>query len=216
MRRGLASRLGVAGLVGIALASGLGLSACVRRVRPTTAVIPTSAAATDFTAHALPIYRLVTNEALIDTPSRLLVLQVRLEAASDAGYSFAAQDLVIVLPDGTKARIFDRARAFELLRRTTIAEADFGYLQRPGYVPGGIAPYSRQPLVDMVGSRLLSDGIFDAANPLQGYVIVDTGAARTTLDGATVEVVAHRMTDSAPTRVAYQLVTAPQPATEAP
>ena len=202
--------------VAMVLAGGLATSACVRRVRAPTATADGVLTATDFTVHALPIYRLVTSETLIDTPSRLLVLQVRLEGTGEASYMFAAQDLVIALPDGTRAHVFDRARAVELLRRTAIAQADFSYLQRGGYVPGGIAGYSRRPLADLVSSRLLTEGTFDAATPLQGYVVVDTGAARTTLDGAVVEVVARRMTDSARTRFAYQLATAPHQPSEAP
>ena len=109
-----------------------------------------------------------------------------------------------------------KSKTFELLRRTAIAEADLAYLQRPGYVPGGIAVYSRQPLAEMVAGKLLGDGLFDAANPLQGFVIVDTGAERSTLDGTVVQVVAHRLTDSAPSRVAYQLATAAHAPSAAP
>jgi hypothetical protein len=203
--------------IGGALILSLGNSACVRRSRqPLPPPTDTIAQATDFTANALPVYRLVTQESLIDIPSRLLVLQVRLEGSGTASYMFNAQDLIIALPDGTHARVFDRARAQELLRRTLIAEADFVYQQRAGYEPGGIAPYSRQAIADMVATRLLTEGSFDAANPLQGYVVVDTGVARSTLDGTTVEVVAHRAADAAPARFAYELATAPHDATTAP
>jgi hypothetical protein len=172
--------------------------------------------AAGFSAHAIPLYRLVPNQGEIDTPSRLLVLQLRLEGGGDSGYAFSTQDLAIVFADGSRARVFDRARAFELLRRTIIAEADLSYLRRRPYVPGGIAPPARQPVAERVAGRLLGDGMFDAANPLQGFVIVDTGAARTSMDGAVVEVLAHRLSDSAPSRVAYQLATAPHAPASAP
>lgn len=193
---------------GMSLAVGallLAGSGCLRRTGEPTTPVATGAEPAAFGTHALPIYRLVANPLYIDTPSRLLVLQVRLESPDGTAYTFTPRELAVVLPDGSRARIFDRPRAFELLRRTIIAEADFAYLQRPDHPPGGIAPGSRAAIADLVASRLLADGLFDASQPLQGYVIVDVGAARTSLDGATVEVTATRMTDATPVRAAYRL-----------
>ncbi len=219
---------------GIALLSlnCLATSGCIRRVRrsepaptattttatttsatTTTTTTTTNQAGSEFSAHALPVFRLVTNEALIDSPSRLLVLQVRLESVGEGGYAFTPQDLTIALPDGTQGRFFDRPRALELLRRTTIADADFNYLQRDGHAPGGIDPYSRVPLAEMVGNNLLSNGSFSQGAALQGYLVVDIGTARTSLDGAVVEVVAHRLADATPSRSTFQLATVPRAGT---
>jgi len=208
MRRGMTWRLGILAAIALVLTSGLGATGCFRRVRRPAAT-SAAAAPSDFTAHALPIYRLVTSEVLIDSPSRLLVLQVRLESLGPTTYAFAPQDLRIALPDGSQARVFDRPRAIELLRRTAIADADFNYLLRDDHVPGGIAPYSRQPIADLVGSRLLAEGVFGAGQALQGYAVIDIGSARMSLDGTVVEVTAHRLTDSVPSRSTYQLATSP-------
>ncbi|MDX2168806.1 MAG: hypothetical protein SF182_17165 [Deltaproteobacteria bacterium] len=185
-------------------------SGCFRQVR-SAGPAPSAAGGTatgEFTTHALPVYRLATSEVLVDSPSRLVVFQVRLEGG-DSSYAFTPRDLTIALPDGTQAVIFDQARAVELLRRTTIANADFSYLQRDGHVPGGIAPYSRQPIAEMVASRLLSEGSFGAGEALQGYVVADVGTARMSLDGTVVEVTARRLPDAAPTRATFVLATAP-------
>jgi len=216
MRRGAGRWVEIAALAGLVLVSGLLASGCVRRViRSAPAAAAAPAQPTDFTAHALPIYRLVATPMLIDLPSQLLILQVRLESPDGTSYAFTPRELAIILPDGTHARVFDRPRAFELLRRTTIADADFGYLLRDGHPPGGIAPYSRAAIADMVAGRLLADGLFGSGQALQGYVVVDVGAARTSLEGAVVEVVATRLTDSVPSRATYRL-SAPAPSSGAP
>ena len=193
----------------LVLAGSLTSSGCIRRVRQPAAAPATSQAASTISTHALPVFRLVTSEVLIDAPSRLLVLQIRLEGGDATAYAFALQDLTVTLPDGTQARVFDRARAIELLRRTTIADADFGYLLRDGHAPGGIAEYSRAQISDMVAGRLLSNGVFGAGQALQGYAVVDIGTARMSLDGTVVDVIANRVDDFAPARASFQLTSAP-------
>jgi hypothetical protein len=49
---------------------------------------------------------------------------------------------------------------------------------------------------------------------LQGYVVIDTGTALMSIEGASFEVVARRLGDDAPARYAYQL--RPAPAAETP
>jgi hypothetical protein len=203
-------RVGVVVGALLVLLGSLTSSGCIRRVGQPSAAPATSQAASTISTHALPVFRLVTSEVLIDAPSRLLVLQVRLEGGGDAAaYAFALQDLTVTLPDGTQARVFDRARAIELLRRTTIADADFGYLLRDGHAPGGIAEYSRAQISDMVAGRLLSNGVFGAGQALQGYAVVDIGTARMSLDGTVVDVIANRVDDFAPARASFQLTSAP-------
>jgi hypothetical protein len=204
-------RVGVAVSTVLLMIGSLSSTGCIRRVRPT----PTAAAGAptapippgEFSAHALPVFRLVTSEVLIDSPSRLVVLQVRLD--SDTPYAFDPRNLTVTLPDGSRAQVFDRARAMALLRRTSIAEADFSYLQRDGHAPGGIPPYSRQAIADMVASRLLFEGVFGAGQPMTGYAVVDVGTARMSLDGTKVDVSAQRLADAAPNHSTFVLSTNP-------
>jgi hypothetical protein len=202
-------RVGVAVSTVLLMIGGVSSSGCFRRVRTTAApgAPAVNVAPGEFSTHALPVFRLVTSEVLIDSPSRLLVFQIRLD--SETTFAFEPQDLTVALPDGSQAQVFDRARATELLRRTIIADADFSYLQRDGHAPGGIAPYSRQAIADMVAGRLLVEGLFGAGQPMQGYAVVDVGTARMSLEGAVVEVTAHRVADAAPTRSTFVLATAP-------
>lgn len=163
------------------------------------------AQATDFTLVALPVYRLVASPGLLDSPSRLLAVQVRLEAVDGASYAVAPDDLSIALPDGTQARIFDRPRATQLLQRALIADADMSYLLRPDHLPGGLGTFAASALSSMLQENLLGPGTFGAGQPLQGYVVIDTGQPMMSLDGASFSVVAHRVGDDLPTRYAFQL-----------
>ena len=166
---------------------------------------PGDSQSADFTVSALPVYRLVSSPALADSPSRLLVVSLRLEGTGEASYAYTSSNLHVLLPNGNRARVFDRARALELLRRTTIVEADMTYLLRPDHQPGGIGEFTRSAVAEMVAANLLADGPFAAGRPLQGYVVIDTGTALMSIEGASFEVVARRLGDDAPARYAYQL-----------
>jgi hypothetical protein len=173
---------------------------------PLTTAPPTAATAVDFTATVTPVFRLVAGPALIDLPSRVLVVRLTLAASSQAAYyAFTPSDLSIVLPDGTRARILDPPRAEELLRRTTIAEADLSYLNQADHVPGGLSDDVRDSFLFMVRGQLLAAGTFGPGQPLEGYLVVDTERPVMTLDGAAVEVVAQRFGDEAPARFATQV-----------
>ena len=202
-----------AGMWMIALGLGwvVAVGGCIPRqtTAPATSEPVRQATANDFTVVAVPVYRLVTGPAMLDAPSRLLVVQLRIVSTGDAGYAFAPGDLTVKLPDGTHARIFDRARADELLRRMLLAEADMNYLLRPDHVPGGVGQYSASALTAMIEQNMLGDGISNPGQPLQGYVVIDTGQALMSLDGASFEVIARRLGDDAPARYAYQVATAP-------
>jgi hypothetical protein len=174
------------------------------------------AAATDFQVVAIPVYRLVASPGLLDLPSRLLVVQLRIEGTGDASYTFSPGDLTVALPDGTRARLFDPARVDEVLQRTLIAEADMSYLMRPGHLPGGIGKFSAAAVAEMIARNLLGPGTFGPGQPLQGYVVIDTGEALLSLDGASFEVIARRQGDDAPARYAYQFAAAPTGATGTP
>jgi hypothetical protein len=189
---------------------------CIPRVTPNATPAGTAPRAeqTAFTVTALPVYRLVTSPVVADEPSRLMVIQVRLASVDEALLQFTPQDLTLTLPDGTYGRVFDRARSLELLRRTTLAEADMAYLQQPDHVPGGISQAVVPQLAEAVRSNLLGDGVFGGSQALEGFLVVDTGQPLPTFDGAAIEVVAHRVSDATPARYAYQFARTP-PATEA-
>lgn len=202
----------------IGLGVALTTAGCVPRPSATPKETVRAATAEDFAVVAVPVYRLVTSPALLDAPSRLVVVQVHITSTGPHSYSVAPGDLTVALPDGTHARIFDRARAGQLLRRTLLAEADMSYLLRPNHVAGGVGTYSASALTEMIERNLLADGIANPEQPLQGYVVIDTGQVMMSLDGASFEVIARRLGDDAPARYAYQLATAPYgaPATGTP
>jgi len=187
-----------------------GAVGCVRRRVPAAAAAqPGAQAASPITVTALPVFRLITTPVLVDSPSRLLVIQVRLSTGSEGAYHFAPDGLVLTLPNGGRARVFDRDRALILLQRTSLAEANLNYLQQPDHPEGGVNPYVRPQLAEMVGSQLLTYGVFGGGQVLQGYLVVDTGESLMSLDGAAIEVVAYRLSDSTPRRDTYQFATAP-------
>ncbi len=194
----------------VALALGCGACTWLGGGEVRTAPVAPEPPPAGFFVAAVPVYRLVTSEYLLDVPSRLLVLQVRLESTGSDSFSARVQDLGIVLPDGSPARVFDATRARVLLARTLLGEADLGYLQRAERLPGGISAYSRSALADMVSANLLEEGAFGPGQPLQGYVVIDTGQALPSLDGAAFELVARRLGDDTPTRYARQLGPTPE------
>jgi hypothetical protein len=205
--RMLSARPDTAVMLLLALATAAG---CLRRpVSATGPGAPGHPDAAPITVTALSAYRLVTNRVVIDSPSRLLVIQLRLAADDAATYEFTTDDLVLHLPNGGEARVFDRARAVQLLRRTTLAEADLRYLQQPDHAPGGMSDYVRPQMTDMVEANLLNKGTFDGGTALQGYVVVDTGESFLTLDGGAIEATAHRLGDGATARTAYQFAAVP-------
>lgn len=157
---------------------------------------------------ARPAYRLVTNRMLADAPSRLLVIQVRLSSTDDRALSLTPEDLAVVLPTGESRRVFDRRRALELLRRTMLAEGDLSYVHRDDYVPSGMDDSVRPQLTDMIIGNLLSEGPLTNDYTVQGFVIVDTGVALPSLAGASLEVVAHHLSDSEAAHGTYQFAAA--------
>lgn len=200
---------------GIALGTLLaGAAGCdfLRGTRATSAAPPTPVAASlgGLTVSALPVCRLVADPLLVDSPSRLLVLQVRVGTILDRPLSVTPDDVALVLPNGQRARVFDRGRAMELVRRTTLADPDLAYLQRPeSYVPGGLDDSTRAGLSEMIVSNLLTEGAFTNESPAQGFVVVDTSVPLTSLQGTTLEVVAYRLSDSQPAHGTYQFAAAP-------
>jgi hypothetical protein len=186
----------------------LAVAGCIPRKTAvhTPAAIPATTTHA-FTAVAVPVYRLVANSALLDAPSRLLVVQLRVMSSGDDSYTVTPGDLTVALPDGTHARVFDNVRASELLRRTMVADADMSYLLRPNHLPGGVGDYSSLALAQMIQTNLLADGTAAPGQPVQGYIVIDTGQAVMSLQGASFEVIARRVGDYAAARYAYQVAT---------
>ena len=151
---------------------------------------------------AAPIYRLVLDPALANVPSRLMVVQVRVGTIGDAALSVAPADVTLTLPDGEPARILDRARAIEVLHRTMLASA--------GTTPtSGVSDSTPLMPAEGLAGNLLSDGVFTNGQTLHGLLVVDTGAPLVSLDGASVQVTAYRLSDSAPVVLTYQLASVP-------
>ncbi|MGD9762877.1 MAG: hypothetical protein AB7V27_04095 [Candidatus Binatia bacterium] len=195
---------------GLALLVLFGASACALPAwlggRPAVPPTPGEGVGSpvDFAVTAAPVFRLVANPALLDVPSRLLVMRVVLQGTGQSYFGFGLQDFKVAFPDGTTARVFDQPRALELLRRTMIADADMSYLAR-GEQGGGVSDDVRESYHFMISNKLLSDGSFGPQQPLEGYVVIDTQQPLMSLSGASLEVVARRVGDDAPTRYACQL-----------
>jgi hypothetical protein len=174
----------------------------------TPAAAPAAAPAPSmFAVSAIAPYRLVASPAALDFPSRLLVVQIYLTTQTGETLHFTPEEVVITLPRGDRARVFDQARATELLVRTMLAQADFAYLaQGDSRSAGGIDEYNRPQLTESVRQNLLSVSSFDANTALNGYIIVDTGEPLTNLDGTAMEVVVHRVEDTTPVRKDFRFV----------
>lgn len=217
--------VGIGAVLLLSCGTGCNMQFRPRGYRPTPlpAATPLPVAAGELAVSARPAYRLVTSPILADAPSRLLVLQVRVNSGDDRALTLAADDLAIILPTGEQRRVFDRGRALELLRRTTLAEADFSYTRQEGYVPGGVDAAVLPELNALVVSQLLNEGAFTGGYVVQGYVVVDTGVALASLDGSSFHAVAYRLSDSVPAQGTYQFgsaatatpTTTPLPATQA-
>ena len=209
-------RAGIAAGAMLVAAAGCTLPDFFHPKQPTPVVPPTpqGMVSNDFTVSALVAYRLAISPALADLPSRLLVVQLRLSGSQVGVLSLTGDDVQLVLPNGEPGRVFDRGRALELLRRTTLADGDLSYVQRGG-PPGGLDDAARLQMTEMIQSNLLIEGVFTADQPIQGFVVVDTGTALSSLDGVSFDVIAYRLRDSAAAHGAYRFAAAP-PSTGAP
>lgn len=197
------------------------VASCMQRAAPAPSpTAPPPAPLTGLTITALPVYRLIATPFTADLPSRLLVLQVRIDSSVDRALSFSPSDVSFILPNGQRAVVFDRGRAMALLHRMTLGDADLSYVQRDdNHPPGGLDPGAAAQLNDSVMGSLLSEIAFNNEHGIQGYLVVDTGVPLTTLSGSTVEVVAYRLSDSQPAGGQYQFAAAAPAApaaTEAP
>jgi hypothetical protein len=176
--------------------------------------VTTTGVAPSVLVSALPTYRLIVDPILADIPSRLLVLRARIETLGDDTLAFRPSGMNLRLPDGKRARVFDRARAEALLARATLGLIDLTYVQAGRrHVPGGLAGPVEARLKQRVKDELLEYGNVTRARAIEGYLVVDILAPRTSLDGLTLEVVATRVGDAAAARDTYQFAATAAPAT---
>ena len=194
-------------------ASGCPLRDILRIGTPTPLPAPTPPAPVQISA--LPVYRLIVSDVLADVPSRLIAVYVRVYAKDDARVNVSTNDMTLSLLSGEQGRVFDRARAVQILHRTTLGDADLSYLQG-AHAPGGLGGYSQSQLTAVVLNRLFNDTVLSTSNsPVEGYVIVDTLQAVPSLTGASMAITVHAVDDGTPMQATYEIVP-PQPRTPIP
>ena len=147
------------------------------------------------------VYRLVVGPRWADAPSRLLVVYARVQNAGDQSIAFRPEEMRIQLTDGESGRVFDRARAAELLRRTNFGDAE------PA-AGGTRMVWSEVALDDQVLHSLMDATDLSPGQIVEGFLIVDVGHPVASLEGAALEVVGTRSSDMAPVRNTYRFVKA--------
>ena len=183
----------LAALVGAGgCAPAAGYRADVSATKPTTVTQAPKAPSIRITAR--PSYRLIVKPQESDAPTRLVVLYVRIKPASDGPLRFSPSNVRVSLPDGTSAAVFDHARAEVLLERLNLGVGNLAYVTNGSrrYPPGGLGRRSEKRFRAMVIDRLLDAAEFGAAEPLEGFLVVDMGHPLASLDGVVLEVRADR------------------------
>lgn len=155
---------------------------------------------------AVPSYRLIVEARDADSPSRLLLLYTRVETVSDDSLRFDPSQAKLVLPDGTRAGVFDRARASTLLDRTELGSWDLSYTRDASRrrSSGGFPPAIARQLKEQVRGTLLDATELRRGQPVMGFLLVDTGVPLASLERASLEVVARRVGDAQAVREVYQ------------
>jgi hypothetical protein len=194
----------------VAAAMLMALIGCTRTNQPPPVPEPAVVVApSGLTVGAVPAYRLATSPSLVDYPSRLFVINVRVGTTLGGALTVAPDGIVLTLPNGQQGRVFDRPRAVEVLHRGTLADVNLAYLnQDGGYHPGNLGDEARLQLTDTVLSHLLSDSAFIAGQEVEGFVVVDTLSSFASLNGGSLQVTAYRMRDATPVTAVYQFVVA--------
>ncbi len=154
---------------------------------------------------AVPEYRLLIYPDL-PTASRFFIVRTRVQPISDDLFHFTPTDVRVTLSDGSTGRTFDRARAKALLDALDLVEAQ----SPPGPAPNGygwdgrLAPAIQDRLRTEIGLALLDEGAFTRTEPLQGYLVVDTGRLQSSLSDASLEVTVSRVGDDLIAKESYQ------------
>jgi hypothetical protein len=196
----------------------LGLAGCTTASQPPPIPQPVVMVDTPsgLTLGAVPAYRLAASPSQADYPSRLLVLNIRLGTTLEGALNVGPENIALLLPNGEQGRVFDRARAIELLHRGTLADVSLAYVKQDGgYPPGGLSDDVRLQLTDTVASRLFADSVFIAGQTLEGFIVVDTGVPFASLNGGSLQVTAYRLRDATPAQAVYPFAAVPAATAEA-
>ena len=154
---------------------------------------------------ASPAYRLIIGPESADSPSRLLVLYARIENASDQPILVRPGEMRLHLPDETSGRVFDRARAVELIRRTSSGVPDLSYVDNPAeYIPGGLHSSIQSRLDEQLLGSLLDVTDLSPGVAVEGFLVVDAGRPLASLEGSMLEMVGTRPGDPVPIHETYR------------
>jgi len=196
-----------------------GLAACGTKQQPPPPVpepVVIVDTASGLSVGAVPAYRLAASPSLADFPSRLLVLNVKVESNAEGVLSVAPEDFTLQLPNGQQGRVFDRARAIEILHRATLGDANLAYLAQSGsHLYGGLSEEARAELNDRVLGQMFTAMVFMKGQAIQGFIVVDTGTPFASLTGGSLQVVAYRLRDATPVTTVYPFAAPPAATAEA-
>jgi len=152
---------------------------------------------------AVLAYRLVVDKKLEDTPSRLVILHARIGPKGADKLHFNPANLHLILPDGTKGRVFDKTRAAILMDRTDVAMWNLKYTLEPGHQPGGILPEFRAKVKAKIRERLMAETEIPPGRSVKGYIVADTTYPLESFENVSLEVVATRVGDALRIRGSY-------------
>ena len=152
---------------------------------------------------AFPAYRLVVDKKLEDAPSRLVILHARIGSKEMDKLHFAPANLHLLLPDGSRGRVFDKTRAAILMDRTDIAMWNLKYTLEPGHPPGGILPEFRAKVKAKIRERLMAETEIPPGRSVKGYIVADTTYPLESFENVSLEVVATRDGDALRIRGSY-------------
>lgn len=189
----------------ILLVAALTLPGCVPVAPTVVSETPTPVPTLVVTAAASYRLQLPGNSA--NAPSRLLVVQASVEPSEATTIAVDYREFRLTLPDGSVAQIFDPERASTLVRRTLLAgpPVQGGFAAVPGQTtPGAVPTPLRRRLEQDVLANVFDSGEASAGQGLHGYLVLDTGRPFASLDGAVLEVIAHRGGDSATIQGSYR------------
>ena len=206
----------------VVTAAGMGLTAlggCATSKPPPPPPVPEPVVVVDansgLSVGAVPAFRLAASPSLADSPSRLVVLNIKVGTSVEGVLTVSPEDFTLQLPNGQQGRVFDRARAVEVLHRTTLADANLAYLTQGGNHPyGGLSEEARAELSARVSGQLFASTMLMSPQLLEGFIVVDTGLPFASLNGGSIQIVAYRLRDATPVTSVYPFAP-PSPATAA-
>lgn len=160
---------------------------------------------------AVPMYRLLVYPDVPEA-SRLFVVKTRIEPIGDDLLHFSPADMRLTLEDGTSGRVFDRGRASALVDSLSLTETAVTADPRGLGWNGRLAPALEAQLKQQILAGLLDERLFTRSEPVDGYVVLDTSRASSSLNGAALEVTVTRVSDEMVESERYQFGVRPAPA----